>query len=99
MSDELFDALADLGALQEEGSARLEREASKYWSTLDYDEQLKAFYYVMSRVYDGDVIQKGSYRYVLYDVFGFGPDAYGVGMDCGYMDIHNRLIRDNEDEE
>jgi hypothetical protein len=37
------------------------------------------------------MIDKGTYRYVLYDVFDFGPDAYSVGMECGYMDLHNAI--------
>jgi hypothetical protein len=36
---------------------------------------------------------------VLYDVFGFGPDAYIIGMDCGYMSIHNLLFRGLDAEE
>ena len=35
---------------------------------------------------------KGSYRYALYEVFGFEADSYIVGMDCGYLDLHNALF-------
>ena len=34
---------------------------------------------------------KSIFIFVLYDVFGFDEGMYGLGMDCGYMDIHNLL--------
>lgn len=67
-------------------------DCQQYWDSLDYEDQLKAFYSVCKRIHKGDVKDQGTYRYVLYDVFGFGPDAYGVGMECGYMDIHNFIV-------
>ena len=75
-----------------------EKEADDWWSELTIDEQLQAFYSVIKRVYRGDVVEQGSYRYVLYNVFGFGPDSYAVGMDCGYMSLHNS-IKTNEEEQ
>ena len=42
--------------------------------------------------YEGDVRDKGTYRYVLYDVFGFDMDSYVLGMNCGYMSIHNAIV-------
>lgn len=75
-----------------------EKEADEWWSKLTPDEQLQAFYSVIKRVYQGDVVEQGSYRYVLYDVFGFGPDSYAVGMDCGYMSLHN-AIKTGEEEQ
>lgn len=65
------------------------KEDAMWWEGLSYEDQLKAFRNVCRRIYEGDVKRRGSYRHVLYDVFGFGPDAYADGMDCGYMSIHN----------
>jgi hypothetical protein len=50
-----------------------------------------AFYSVVKRIHKGEVEDRTTFRGVLYDVFGFGPDAYLVGMDCNYMEIHNLL--------
>lgn len=67
------------------------REDAEWWEGLSYEDKLKAFRCVCRRIYAGDVEQRGSYRYVLYDTFGFDLDAYADGMDCGYMTIHNLI--------
>ena len=87
-----LDALAKFGEVQRELEAAYEVSCNEFWNNLSYDDQLKAFYSVCKRIYDGDIKQRGTYRYVLYDVFGFEPDAYGVGMQCGYMAIHNSIF-------
>ena len=69
----------------------LDEEYDKYWNSLSKEDQLKAFYSVCKRIHKGDVIDRGSYRWVLYDVFEFGPESYIVGMDCGYMSLHNYI--------
>lgn len=84
-----------LAAAYTEGVAEYEKSCDKFWNELDYDDKLMAFYSVVKRIHEGEVVKKGSYRYVLYDVFGFGMDAYGIGMECGFMDLHNRI--DTED--
>jgi hypothetical protein len=66
-------------------------DAEKFWNDLSHDGQLKAFYSVCKRIYEGDVVKKGSYRYVLYDVFQFDESSYGVGMECRYMELHNLI--------
>lgn len=70
-------------------------DAESFWENLSYDDKLKAFYAVTKRIHKGDVQDKGSYRYVLYDVFDFDMDSYGVGMDSGYLDIHNSIYTDD----
>lgn len=81
----------ELSQMQREAQKEYEEKVENYWDSLDYEDKLKAFYAVCKRIYQGDVIERGSYRYVLYDVFGFGPDAYVLGMDCGYMYLHNSI--------
>ena len=65
------------------------KEVDSFWESLSYDDKLKAFSYVISKVYDADVVDRGSYRWCLYDKFGFQEDSYMIGMDCGYMTLHN----------
>jgi hypothetical protein len=62
-----------------------------WWGNLPPDDQQKAFYNVCRRIYDGDIMQRRSYRGVLYDTFGWGPEAYVLGMEARYMEIHNLL--------
>lgn len=74
------------------------REDAEWWEGLSEEDRLRAFRCVCSRIYDGDVRKRGSYRYVLYETFGFGPEAYSDGMDCGYMSIHNLIWQGIETE-
>ena len=82
---------AEFQRLQLEAKNTREKEYDEYWDSLPYEDQLKAFYSVVKRIYQGEIKDKGSYRWVLYDVFGFGPEAYVLGMDCGYMYLHNSI--------
>ena len=86
----------ELGRIQEEARVSFEKEAEDAWGSLDYDWQLRVFYAVVKRIYEGEIKEKGTYRYILYDKFGFGPEAYMKGMDCGFMYLHN-AISDGED--
>jgi hypothetical protein len=72
---------------------QLAQEDYEWWNALPYEERLKAFRCVCRRIQQGDIVERGSYRHVLYEVFGFDADAYVDGMDCGYMDIHNLISR------
>lgn len=74
-----------------------EKECDEYWDSLEYENQLKAFYSVVKRIYQGEIKEKGTYRYILYEVFQFGPEAYELGMDCGFMYLHNAIVDAEED--
>jgi hypothetical protein len=90
--------LAQLSEIYNESLASYAAEADSWWESLPYEDKLLAFYSVVKRIYKGDIEEQGSYRYVLYDVFKFGPDAYGIGMDCGYMTLHNAIKSDEEEQ-
>lgn len=73
--------------------------ADKFWDSLTYDQKCDAFHAVVSRIVQGDMVERGSYRYVLYQIFGFEPDMYLRGMNCGYMDLHNSIMtRDDQND-
>ena len=95
----LLDSLSDIGQEYEKHALEYEKECDDYWKNLSYDDQLKAFYSVVKRIHKGEIEDGGSYRWVLYDVFGFGPDAYGIGMECGYMVLHNSIMSKDEQAE
>ena len=75
-----------------EATEQYEADNNEWWDKLTEAEREKAFYAVCKRIHKGDIVKNGSYRYVLYQIFGFDMSMYGVGMDCGYMDIHNLLF-------
>lgn len=69
----------------------IEKEQEEYWESLSHDEQLKAFCAVVRRIHKGEIEDNGSYRWVLYDVFGFGPESYAQAQLAGFLDIHNAI--------
>jgi len=91
---EYMEANEALAKSFEEARIADEKNANDFWDSLSYDDRCNAFHAVVSRLFDGDIKQRGSYRYVLYDVFKFGPDMYTRGMDCGYMELHNSICTD-----
>jgi ABC-type Fe3+-citrate transport system substrate-binding protein len=70
------------------------QEMDAWWESLSKEDQMKAFYSVVSRIVKGELEDQGSYRYVLYNVFGFDADAYIMGMNCGFMALHNAIPLD-----
>lgn len=89
--ESLLKRIAEFGQLQEESNKKYDGECDAFWESLSYNDKLKAFHSVIKRVHKGDVEDRGSYRHVLYSIFGFSGEAYGLGMDCGYMAIHNYI--------
>ena len=92
-------ALQELSDISQQfEKARLEREADNdaWWKELTEEERENAFYAVCKRIHKGDIVDNGSYRYVLYDTFGFDHGMYVDGMNCGYMAIHNAIFDGEE---
>ena len=99
MSDEQKKALQELSDIgQEMEKTRILHEAKvdKWWDNLTQEERENAFYAVCKRIHKAELKDKGTYRYALYDVFGFDGGMYMDGMDCGFMALHN-AIGDGED--
>ena len=92
----LFEALQDVDDLQKEAHKKYEAEVDEWWSALPTEDKERAFYSVVKRIYENELVQQGSYRYILYDVFGFGPHMYIAGMDCGFMSLHNAIKTEAE---
>jgi hypothetical protein len=93
---ELFDHMDEMSKIYQEVAKEQEKEADEFWENLSEDDREMAFYSVCKRLYQGEIEQHGSYRYVLYDIFGFGPHMYARGMDCGYMALHNCIFDGEE---
>jgi hypothetical protein len=75
----------------------IENDQEQYWNSLSKDDQLKAFCAVVRRICKAEMVDKGSYRYALYQVFGFGPEAYIQAQDAGYLALHNAIFPDYHD--
>lgn len=87
-----LDKLAELGQEMEKHRLQYEADNDSWWESLTEKEREDAFYAVIKRVYRAEVEDRGTYRYALYDVFGFDPGMYAAGMDCGYMALHNIIF-------
>jgi len=95
---DMFDALRDIGDVVDESVLTFSAQANAYWDSLSYEQKLFAFFSVCKRLHKGEIEDQGSYRYVLYNVFGFGLDAYLMGIECGFMDIHDAIDGPNPEQ-
>jgi hypothetical protein len=91
--------LSEIGDQFERVFKQLELDQEEYWNSLSKEQQLKCFCAVSRRICEGELKKQGSYRYVLYTVFGFGPEAYGQAQMAGYLAIHNSIMPDDYDRE
>lgn len=71
-------------------------EMDQWWDSLSKEDQMRAFYSVVKRLVKGEIEDRGSYRYVLYNTFGFDSESYMLGMNCGYMELHNSIYTAQE---
>lgn len=91
-----LDAFSEISQLMEEHRKKHDVEMDDWWNQLTPGEREAAFYSVCKRLHEGELKKRGSYRYVLYDVFGFDPGMYLHGMNCGYMALHNAIFDGEE---
>jgi len=90
--NKVLDALSDMGDTFNKMFSEYHVEAEKFWNSLTEEQRLQAFYWVTSRINKAEIQNNSSYRTVLYEHFGFDPSAYTIGMESGYMGIHNALF-------
>ena len=88
--------LSDISQEFEKAYKQHDVEMDDWWNQLTPEEREAAFYSVCKRIHKGDLVDNGSYRYVLYDTFGFDHGMYVDGMNCGYMAIHNAIFDGEE---
>lgn len=88
--------LSDFSQEMEKARILEEHRIDTWWDGLSEKEREDAFYSVCKRIHQAEIKDKGTYRYALYTVFGFDPNMYMQGMDCGFMALHN-AISDGED--
>jgi hypothetical protein len=94
--EEALDALAELSQEMEKSRKIYEHDNDTWWNGLTEQEREDAFYAVVKRIHKAEIEDRGTYRYALYDVFGFDPGMYMKGMDCGYMNLHNSIFDSTE---
>ena len=90
--EKALEELSEMGQRFQAVVDEMEKEQEEYWNSLTKEQQLMAFCAISRRIVDGEIKQKGTYRYVLYNVFGFGPEAYMPAQVAGYLSIHNAIF-------
>jgi hypothetical protein len=96
MMNDFHEDLEDFSNLFNEIMKEVEDDQESFWNSLSKDDQLKAFCAVMRRLHKGEIEDGGSYRYILYDVFGFGPESYAQAQCAGFLEIHNAIYTNEE---
>ena len=89
----------ELLKIQEEALEQYEQKAKEYFQSLDVDNQHLLFFHVTNVIFENYFKDNGSYRGLLYDKFGFGPEAYSLGLDSGMFALHNAISTPKENEE
>ena len=92
----LIETLDELRPAFQEAMAKEEKESEDFWQSLTKDQQLQAFCAVMRRLYKGEIEENRTYRGMLYDVFGFGPESYAAAQMSGFLTIHNCIWTSEE---
>jgi len=89
----------ELLKIEEEVQEQYTKKAKEYYDSLGMDNQLLLFFYITNIIFENYFKDNGSYRGLLYDKFGFGPEAYSLGMDSGMFTLHNSISTPAENEE
>lgn len=92
MSDKLFDALNEIGKAFKE----LDAEYAKMVDECDPEMKLAVTKWVMKHIVE-HAKEGGSYRYLIYDRLGFGPEAYAPLCSDG-LTISNEFDLNLKDE-
>jgi hypothetical protein len=89
----------ELLKIEEESLEQYKQKAKEYFQSLDVDNQHLLFFHITKVIFENYFKDNGSYRGLLYDKFGFGPETYGLGMDSGMFTLHNSISTPAENEE
>jgi hypothetical protein len=88
----LLNTISEIVETMREAMEEHDRKNDDWWNNLTEQEREDAFYAVCKRIWQAEGKDGGTYRHALYSVFGFAPSMYALGMECGYMSIHNAIF-------
>lgn len=66
----------------------LEARLQATWDGLTEEQRLAAAWWLGARLHE-HVKEPGSFRFLIYDRFGFGPDAYVPLCRAGWLQVSN----------
>jgi hypothetical protein len=86
----------ELLKIEEKAIEEYTQKAKEYFESLEMDNQLFLFFYITNVIFKNYFNDNGSYRGLLYDKFGFGPEAYSLGCNSGMFTLHNAISTPDE---
>lgn len=90
------DALIEAGEIFSRAmNEELDRVRAKF-DALSQDDRLDAFCAVVDLLYRGEMLERCSYRGLLYDLCGFGPESYMAAQNVGLIELHNAIYTRDE---
>jgi len=90
---EVMSALHESGNEFAKAADAYQQMANSYYSSLEPEEQLWAFCSIVEKLSKGELDEHRSYRGILYDTFGWGPEAYAAAQCAGFLGLHNSIYR------
>ena len=96
-NEQTLKAWEDFSEMFNNAMNEIEQQHEEYWNSLTKEQQLAAFCAVSRRIHQGELVDQGSYRHVLYNVFGWGPEAYAPAQLAGYLAIHNAIYAPDDE--
>lgn len=90
---EVMDALHESGKDFNKAMDAYQQMANSYFSSLEPEEQLWAFCSIVDKLCQGELDEGRSYRGILYETFGWGPEAYAPAQCAGFLGLHNAIYR------
>ena len=90
---EVMDALHESGREFTKAADAWQQMAHSYYSSLEPEEQLWAFCAIVDKLCTGELDEGRSYRGILYETFGWGPEAYAAAQHAGFLGLHNAIYR------
>lgn len=90
---EVLDKLHEAGKSFSQAMDEYQQLANSFYSGLEPEEQLWAFCAIVEKLCKGELEEGRSYRGILYDTFGWGPEAYATAQCAGFLSLHNSIYK------
>jgi hypothetical protein len=88
----MMDEMTAWGEVQDKEEQRLHERMDAWWDNLPKDVREKAFFCVVKKLVDAELVNGKTYRQILHEDFGFDSGAYYMGIICGFMRLHNSIV-------
>lgn len=71
-------------------------ERKNFFQSLTKEQQLLVFCEVVHKLYKAEILEKKSYRGVLYGEFNFDKNSYLLAQMSNFLELHNSIVLEEE---